>query len=76
MANKQIQSSLAQELADNLNNNVREEIKSDLINSAVAISDSLRTLLRQEQIPGVIHQRAIQQFVEMVDRYKEIVKSQ
>lgn len=63
-----------QELVDNLNKNVREEMKGDLINSAVAVSDSLRTLLRQGQIPGVIHQKAIQQFIEMVDRYKEMVK--
>lgn len=74
MENKDMPPDWGQELVDNLNKNVREEMKGDLINSAVAVSDSLRTLLRQGQIPGVIHQKAIQQFIEMVDRYKEMVK--
>lgn len=74
MENKHMPPDWGQELVDNLNKNVREEMKGDLINSAVAVSDSLRTLLRQGQIPGVIHQKAIQQFIEMVDRYKEMVK--
>jgi hypothetical protein len=75
MTNKHMPPDWGQELADNLNRNVREEVKGDLINSAVAVSDSLRILLRQGQIPGVIHQKAIQNFIDMVDRYKDMIKS-
>ncbi len=74
MTNKHMPPDWTQELVDNLNKNVREEVKGDLINSAVAVSDSLRTLLRQDQIPGVIHQKAIQNFIDMIDRYKDMVK--
>lgn len=63
-----------QQLADSLNQTVREEMKDKLINSSVAVSDSLRTLLRQGQVPGIIHQKAIQNFIEVVDEYKDMVK--